>query len=352
MPKRYLLFWILTLVAFVFLLWLLADILLPFVAGLALAYLQVPLADKMERRGMNRTVASLLIVGVVVLVFILLAVFLVPIMAEQGAALLSTIPGYVERLQALLANPGPDWLRHLLNEGDANKTMSELVAQGATYLATVLRSLWSGGKALLSFISVLVIMPVVTFYLILDWHEMVATLDEWVPLPQRETVHELVREIDAAISGFLRGQTGVCLIVGAYYAAALTLLGVNFGLLIGISAGILTFMPYVGSMTGLLIATSVAIGQFWPQWTWIGLVVVVFMFGQFVEGNILAPKLVGDKVGLHPVWLIFAMFAFGYLLGFVGLLIAVPLAAAIAVLFRFGLHRYMASPVYRGEQPD
>ena len=110
-------------------------------------------------------------------------------------------------------------------------------------------------------------------------------------------------------------------------------------------------MPYVGSLTGLLIATSVAIGQFWPQWTWIGLVVIVFMFGQFVEGNILAPKLVGDKVGLHPVWLIFAMFAFGYLLGFVGLLIAVPLAAAIAVLFRFGLQRYMASPVYQGEDP-
>jgi predicted PurR-regulated permease PerM len=351
MHKRHLLFWVLTLVGFVLLLWLLSEILLPFVAGLALAYLQVPLADKMQRRGISRTVASLLIVGVVVLVFILLALVLVPILAEQAAALLGAIPGYVERLQALLADPGPDWLRHLLNEGDASKTMSELVSQGATYLSAVMRSLWSGGKALLSFISVLVVMPVVTFYLILDWHEMVATLDNWVPLPQRETVHGLVREIDAAISGFLRGQTGVCLIVGAYYAAALTLLGVNFGLLIGISAGILTFMPYVGSMTGLLIATSVAIGQFWPQWTWIGLVVAIFMFGQFVEGNILAPKLVGDKVGLHPVWLIFAMFAFGYLLGFVGLLIAVPLAAAIAVLFRFGLHRYMASDIYRGEEP-
>jgi predicted PurR-regulated permease PerM len=351
MHKRHLVFWILTLVAFVVLPWLRSEILLPFVAGLALAYLQVPLVDRMEKHGMNRTVATLLIVCVVVLVFIALAVVLVPIMAEQGAAMMATIPGFVERLQAFLANPGPEWVRHLLNEGDASKTMSEFVTQGATYLDTVMRSLWSGGKALLSFISVLVIMPVVTFYLILDWHEMVATLDNWVPLPQRETVHALVRDIDAAISGFLRGQAGVCLIVGAYYAAALTLLGLNFGLLIGISAGILTFMPYVGSMTGLLIATSVAVGQFWPHWTSIALVVVVFLFGQFVEGNILAPKLVGDKVGLHPVWLIFAMFAFGYLLGFVGLLIAVPLAAAIAVLFRFGLHRYMASPVYQGDLP-
>jgi predicted PurR-regulated permease PerM len=349
MHKRHLLFWMLALIVFVFLLWLLSEILLPFVAGLALAYLQVPLADKMERRGINRTVASLLIVGVVVLVFILLALLLAPIMAEQAAALMASIPGYVTRLQELLANPGPDWLRHLLNEGDASKTMNELVAQGATYLTALLSSLWSGGKALISFISVLVIMPVVTFYLICDWHPMVAALDDWVPREQRAMVHELVKEIDAAISGFLRGQTGVCLIVGCYYAVALTLLGLNFGLLIGISAGILTFMPYVGSMTGLLIATSVAIGQFWPEWAHIAIVVAVFMFGQFVEGNVLAPKLVGDKVGLHPVWLIFAMFAFGYLMGFVGLLIAVPLAAAIAVLVRFGLRRYMASPVYQGD---
>jgi predicted PurR-regulated permease PerM len=161
---------------------------------------------------------------------------------------------------------------------------------------------------------------------------MVATLDGWVPPQYRETVRRLVREIDAAISGFLRGQAAVCLIIGTYYAVALSLMGLNFGLLIGLTAGVLTFMPYVGSMAGLLIATSVAVGQ-------------------FVEGNVLAPKLVGDHVGLHPVWLIFAMFAFGYLLGFVGLLIAVPLAAAIAVLFRFGLSRYFASPFYQGEQP-
>jgi predicted PurR-regulated permease PerM len=179
---------------------------------------------------------------------------------------------------------------------------------------------------------------------------MVAILDGWVPPRNRATVHRLAGEIDVAISGFLRGQAGVCLIVGIYYAVALTVLGLNFGLLIGIAAGVLTFMPYIGSMTGLLIAVSVALGQFWPQWTSIAAVVGIFLFGQFVEGNVLAPKLVGDHVGLHPVWLIFAMFAFGYLLGFVGLLIAVPLAAAIAVLFRFGLNRYYASPYYQGEE--
>jgi predicted PurR-regulated permease PerM len=333
------------------LLWLLSDILLPFVAGLALAYLQTPLADRLERLGMNRTLAALLIVGALVLTFILLALLLVPILLEQAAALITGIPNFVARVQALLTDPGPPWLRQFLNAGDASKTMTDLLGQGAGYMTTLLRSLWAGGKALVSFISVLVIMPVVTFYLICDWHEMVATLDGWVPPQYRETVRRLVREIDAAISGFLRGQAAVCLIIGTYYAVALSLMGLNFGLLIGLTAGVLTFMPYVGSMAGLLIATSVAVGQFWPQWTSIATVVGIFLVGQFVEGNVLAPKLVGDHVGLHPVWLIFAMFAFGYLLGFVGLLIAVPLAAAIAVLFRFGLSRYFASPFYQGEQP-
>ena len=348
--RRHLTFWLVTLVVFVLLLWLLRDILLPFVAGLALAYVQTPVADRLERAGMNRTVAALLIVGLVVLTFILLALLLVPILARQTAALIAGIPTYIERLQALLADPGPPWLRQILNDGDAGKTMNEVLAQGAGYMSALMLSLWSGGKALASFVSVLVIMPVVTFYLISDWHEMVATLDGWVPPQYRETVHTLVREIDAAISGFLRGQAAVCLIVGVYYAAGLTLVGLNFGLLIGLSAGVLTFMPYIGSMAGLLIAVCVAVGQFWPEWTPIAIVIGIFLFGQFVEGNVLGPKLVGDHVGLHPVWLIFAMFAFGYLFGFVGLLIAVPLAAAIAVLFRFGLSRYFASPFYQGEE--
>ena len=163
-------------------------------------------------------------------------------------------------------------------------------------------------------------------------------------------MHRLVGEIDAAITGFLRGQAGVCLVVGIYYAVALSLVGLDFGLLIGLTAGVLTFMPYIGSMTGLLIGASVAVGQFWPNWIPIAVVIGIFLVGQFFEGNVLGPKLVGDRVGLHPVWLIFAMFAFGYLLGFVGLLIAVPLAAAIGVLFRFGLRRYSASPFYLDEE--
>jgi predicted PurR-regulated permease PerM len=348
--RRHLTFWVVTLVVFAILLWLLREILLPFVAGLALAYLQTPMADRLERLGMNRTVAALLIVGGVVLTLVLLALLLVPILLTQAAALISDIPAYATHLQSLLSDSGPSWLRQFFDGGDGGKTMTELVAQGAGYMATVMSSLWAGGKALASFVSVLVVMPVVTFYSICDWHRMVAILDGWVPPRNRETVRRLAGEIDAAISGFLRGQAGVCLIIGIYYAAALSLIGLNFGLLIGLTAGVLTFMPYIGSLAGLLIGTSVAAGQFWPQWIPIAGVGAIFLFGQFVEGNILGPKLVGDRVGLHPVWLIFAMFAFGYLLGIVGLLIAVPLAAAIAVLFRFGLNRYLESPFYEGEE--
>jgi predicted PurR-regulated permease PerM len=194
-----------------------------------------------------------------------------------------------------------------------------------------------------------VVTPVVAFYLISDWPRIVKTVEQWIPLKQREQVHALLAEIDAAIAGFVRGQTGVCLILGSYYALALSFVGVNFGLLIGLIAGLISFIPFVGSLSGLLLAVGVAIAQFWPEWTPIVTVVGIFMVGQFVEGYILAPKFVGENVGLHPVWMMFAMFAFGYLFGFVGLLVAVPVSAAIGVLLRFALRRYRASIIYTGE---
>jgi predicted PurR-regulated permease PerM len=171
-------------------------------------------------------------------------------------------------------------------------------------------------------------------------------------LHQRDTVRGLAREVDAAISGFLHGQTAVCLILGSFYAVALTLTGLNFGLLIGLISGLITFIPYVGSMTGLILSLGVAVAQFWPNYGSILMVLGVFLVGQFVEGNVLSPKLVGESVGLHPVWLIFALLAFGFLFGFVGLLVAVPLAATIGVLSRFAMRRYLQSSFYTGEKSD
>src|SRR3989475_9502315 len=343
-------FWLVTFVVLAAALWLLHDILLPFVAGIALAYVLAPLADRVERLGINRTIAALLVVSVLVVALIALMLLLVPLLLQQGSALISNIPGYVKRAKELIVDQNLPWL-NWLGAAESDKTASDLVGQVATWLLSFSYSLWSGGKALVSFASVLIVMPVVTFYLIRDWHAMIDRVDSSVPVRQRGAVRQLAREIDAAIGGFLRGQFGVCLVLGCYYAIGLMLVGLDFALLIGLIAGVITFVPYIGSMTGLMIAVSVAIAQFWPDWKRITLVVAIFLVGQFLEGNTVPPKFVGERVGLHPVWLIFAMFAFGYLFGFVGLLIAVPLGAAIAVLLRFALRQYFASPLYTGNKP-
>jgi predicted PurR-regulated permease PerM len=231
---------------------------------------------------------------------------------------------------------------------DMQKSIGDVVRQGATWIAGFLRGLWSGGQAIISVFALLVVTPVVAFYLLIDWDHMVAAVDEWLPRRHRDTIRTLAREIDRAIAGFIRGQSAVCLILGTFYAVGLSLIGLNFGALIGMSAGLLSFIPYVGSLTGLVLSVGVAVVQFWPDWTWIAATLGVFIVGQFFEGNILSPKLVGASVGLHPVWLMFALFAFGTLFGFVGLLLAVPLAAIVGVLGRFALRQYLASALYHG----
>src|SRR5664280_127004 len=350
--ERQVVFWLAALAVIVLLLWLLSQILLPFVAGAAIAYLLTPVTDRFERLGVNRLAAALSMITLVVMAIVLLILLVAPILGGQLSSFIDNIPGYVTRLQSLLSEPSRPWLQKILGASfSADKSVGDLVTQGVGWLTTFLQSLWSGGRALFSLFSLVVVTPVVAFYLIYDWHRMIHTADGWVPVNQRETVRRLAREIDAAIAGFVRGQTAVCLILGSFYAVALTLSGLNFGLLIGLISGVITFIPYVGSMTGLILALGVAVAQFWPDYSSILMVLGIFLVGQFLEGNLLAPKLVGESVGLHPVWLIFALLAFGYLFGFVGLLVAVPLAATIGVLARFALQRYQASSLYTGEPP-
>jgi predicted PurR-regulated permease PerM len=342
-------FWLAALVVVVLVLWLLSEILLPFVAGLAIAYLLTPLTDRIEKAGVNRLAAALMIITLVVLVLVYLILLVAPIIGGQLSSFIENIPGYVTRLQSLLSDPSRPWVQKLVGVGfNADKSIGDLVTQGVGWLTAFLKSLWSGGRALVSLFSLVVVTPVVAFYLIYDWHRMIRTAESWVPVRQRATVRRLAREIDAAIAGFVRGQTAVCLILGSFYAVALTLSGLNFGLLIGLISGVITFVPYVGSMTGLILALGVAVAQFWPQWTSIAVVLGIFLVGQFLEGNVLSPKLVGESVGLHPIWVIFALLAFGYLFGIVGLLVAVPLAATIGVLARFALERYRESSLYTG----
>src|SRR5215203_41633 len=344
-------FWLLALLLVALALYVLRDALLPFVAGLALAYLLDPLADRLQRLGLGRLGATLVILILFVVFFVLALVLVAPLIAHQLAGFAGKMPGYVARLQALIVEQGGPLLERFGGPealADMQSSIGNLVGQGAAWFGRFLQSLWSGGQAIISIFALLVVTPVVAFYLLVDWDRMVATIDAWVPVRHRDTVRRLAREIDEAIAGFVRGQTAVCLILGTFYAVALSLIGLNFGALIGMVSGILTFIPYVRSLTGLVLSAGVAVVQFWPDWTMILATLGIFIFGQFVEGNVLSPKLVGDSIGLHPVWLMFALLAFGSLFGFVGLLLSVPLAAAAGVLARFALQRYLASPLYHG----
>lgn len=349
--QRHVVFWVGAFILLVLGLWLVREVLLPFVAGIALAYFLNPLADRLERLGVSRMVASLTMIAVVILSFVVLALLFLPILGTQVSAFVQGLPNAVTRLQTVLTDETRDWLTRIVGDRlpDLNKSLAEIMTEGAKWFVSSLGSIWAGGQALFSIVTLIVIAPVIAFYVLYDWHKMLVKVDGWVPRRNRETVRNLAREMDRAIAGFVRGQAGVCLILGAFYAVALSLAGLNFGVLIGMISGLITFIPYVGSLTGLLLASVVAIAQFWPEWTWILLIVGVFFLGQFLEGYILQPKLVGESAGLHPVWLMFALFAFGYLFGFVGLLLAVPVAAAIGVLIRFGLQQYMASTLYTGE---
>jgi predicted PurR-regulated permease PerM len=344
--ERNIVFWIAALAAFVALLWLLSPILLPFVLGMAIAYVLDPLANQLSKRGIGRALAASLILGGFVLALALLVLLIAPILAQQLAAFIDNSPAYALRLQAFVSDPSHPWIKRMI--GDNLTGAGDLMNQTVGYLTGLLASLWAKGQALLSIFSLLIITPVVAFYLICDWDRMVTAVDRLVPVPQRETVRRLGREIDATIAAYVRGQSGLCLILGSYYATGLTFAGLSFGLLIGVVSGLISFIPYVGSLTALVLSLGVALAQFAPDWTRIVIIAGIVLFGQFLEGNVLAPKLVGESVGLHPVWLMFALFAFGYLFGFVGLLLAVPLAAGAGVLIRFALARYLASPLYTG----
>ncbi len=346
--KRNIVFWIAALAIVAALLWLLSPILLPFVLGMAIAYVLDPLANQLSKRGMGRALAASLILGGFVFALVLLVLLIAPVLAQQLSAFVDAAPAYALRLQAFVSDSSHPWIKRMI--GDNLTGAGDLMNQTVGYLTGVLASLWAKGQALLSIFSLLIITPVVAFYLICDWDRMVVAVDRLVPVPQRETVRRLGREIDATIAAYVRGQSGLCLILGSYYATGLTFAGLSFGLLIGVVSGLISFIPYVGSLTALVLSLGVALAQFAPDWTHIVIVAGIVLFGQFLEGNVLAPKLVGESVGLHPVWLMFALFAFGYLFGFVGLLLAVPLAAGSGVLIRFALTRYLASPLYTGSQ--
>jgi len=279
----------------------------------------------------SRILATAVITLCALLLFFVLVVVAIPFLIDQATNLVNAAPGIIETLREFLAKRFPG----LFVEGSAMRegltSARDAIRDGGLAL---LNTLLASSFAVFDFILLLVVSPVVAFYLLLDWDHMVARIDSWLPRDHRATVRHLARQIDGALAAFLRGQLGVMVFLALFYAAGLMAIGLNFGAVVGMIAGLISFIPFVGSIVGGALALGLAFSQFWGEWWWIAAVAGVFFAGQFIEGNILTPKLVGNSVGLHPVWLMFALSAFGSLFGFFGLLVAVPLAAAIGVLAR------------------
>ncbi|MCM2473937.1 AI-2E family transporter [Rhizobium sp. CG5] len=349
--RRQLLFWVAALAILAVFLLLFRTILLPFICGMALAYFLDPVADRLERIGLSRLMATVVILVTFIVVFVLALMIIIPVLVTQLNEFIQHIPGYITDLQSFISTSNAAWLPEWLNSqvGTMKENFSKLLTEGAGFVGTLFAQIWNSGKALVDIASLLVVTPVVAFYLLLDWDRMIAKVDSWIPRTQVAAVREIAGDMDRTIAGFVRGQGSLCLILGIYYAVGLSLIGLNFGLLIGFFTGMISFIPYIGSTVGLILAAGVALVQFWPDYVHLIIVVAFFFSGQFIEGNILQPKLVGESVGLHPVWLMFALFAFGALFGFIGVLVAVPAAAAVGVLVRFALARYLESDLYYGQ---
>lgn len=338
-------YWGIAAVVFLLLFWFLGDVLLPFLVGGAIAYFLDPVADRLERLGLSRVAATTLISLIALFLVILLVLAVIPTLVNQLTALVNAAPDISRRLQSFLLERFPDLAD---NTSTIRQTLSEIGVAIQAKGGQLVQGVLSGALGVISVVVFIVVVPVVAFYLLLDWDNMIARIDAMLPLDHAPTIRRLAREIDAVLAGFVRGQVSVCLALGTFYAVALMTAGLQFGLVVGAIAGAITFIPYVGSIIGGTLAVGLALFQFWGDWVQIGIIAAIFAFGQFIEGNILTPKLVGKSVGLHPVWLLFALSAFGSVFGFVGMLIAVPVAAAIGVLTRFAVEQYQASLLYRG----
>ena len=327
-------------------LWLLGDILLPFVLGAAIAYLLDPIVDRLERLGTGRVLGTILILMAAFFVLFFIFLLLIPLVIDQFRLLAAAAPDLLTSIQALILNQ----IASISPESEAlNSTVSNLSTMAQEKLGIIFGSVMASAISLIDVIMLMVITPVVAVYLLVDWDRILEKINELLPLDHASVVRSLASEIDSTLSAFVRGMIAVCLVLGIYYATALSLIGLEFGLIIGFIAGLVSFIPYVGALLGGVLAIGLALIQFWGDFELVALVVGVFIVGQIFEGNILTPKLVGNSVGLHPVSLILALSLFGAFFGFIGLLLAVPLAASAGVILRFFIKKYKMSRLFLGE---
>jgi predicted PurR-regulated permease PerM len=324
-----------------YLLTALSDILLPFALGFALAYFLDPLADRLEAVGVRRSLATLTITVIVGLALLTALAFGLPVLAQQISMLIAALPGYISDVQVWL-------LEQNLVEGQ-NELVSVMGESLLAGLQKTASSMVLTGLSLINLLALIFITPIVAVYMLNDWDHMVARINGLLPDEQAAIIRNLASQIDETLGGFARGQILVCLSLGTIYAVGLSLVGLQSGIIVGVFAGLISFIPYVGAAFGLVLAGALGLGQFGFELPPLALIAGVFFVGQFIEGNILTPRLVGDRVKLHPVWIIFALLAMGSLFGFLGLLLAVPLAAIIGVLVRYGVTLYMRDYVNRSD---
>jgi len=343
--RQQVIYWGIAALVFLAVLWVLGSVILPFVVGGAIAYFLDPVADRLQRAGLSRVLATSVISIAMLMVAVALVLAVIPTLISQLTALIDAAPEIFRKLQAFLIAQFPQLT-------DSTSTMrTTLVSIGEAIKAqsgTVANTLIGSALGVINGVVFMVVVPVVSFYLLLDWDHMVARIDALLPRDYAPVLRRLATEIDRVLAAFVRGQLSVCIVLGTFYAVALMLAGLQFGLVVGVIAGAITFIPYVGALVGGVLAIGLALVQFWGDWWSIGIVAGIFALGQFLEGNVVTPRIVGNSVGLHPLWLLFALSAFGSMFGFLGMLVAVPVAAALGVLTRFAASRYTTSPLYTG----
>lgn len=342
-------FWLAGIIIFFLFLYLIRGILLPFVVGILTAYFLDPAVRRLTRRGLSRGAAAALITAAFFLVAIAGCALFAPLIVQQLAALASEMPGYVHTLRS---NYGSDVERYFAKLGpdqadSVHDALNNFTATAAGMAGGMITNLLQSGLAIINLLSLVFLTPLVAFYLLRDWDVFIARMDAMLPRQYAHTIREQLHAIDLTLSGFIRGQTNVCLIMAAYYSIALLLVGLRFGLGLGILSGLLLFIPFIGFAACFIVAMAIALIQFGFTSSFFA-VLVIYLVGMAVEGGFITPRLVGDKVGLHPLWIVFGMLAGGALFGLVGILIAVPVTAVIGVLVRFAMQRYLQSTLYNG----
>jgi predicted PurR-regulated permease PerM len=341
--------WGIAALVLVLFLYVFSSALTPFLAGMAMAYFLDPLADRLERLGASRLVATTVITLLAVGAAVGLGLLVVPLIVNQAGEMIRSAPETIVWVQDLIETIGRRYAPAAFEEGGVlSNAFAQVEARVQEWSVSLVQTAFSSGLALIDYLTLIVITPVVAFYMLLDWDRMVDEISHWLPRAHAPVIRRVASDVDRVLAGFVRGQFSVMMILGAFYALALVALGLRFGFVVGLFAGLISFIPFVGSAVGGALSVGLAVIQFWNEPVWIVAVAAVFIVGQAVEGNYLTPKLVGGSVGLHPVWLMFALSAFGSVLGFVGLLVAVPMAAVIGVLARFGLERYREGRLYLG----